>query len=507
LTVYARLERLGDPVRSAHRRQPRRRRDVRSPREALIGRTTRGLTEDRRLTEALRTELLEGDVVARRLEMRLVVALGEGRAAVQRLEEPAAVVGRDVVNNTRSGFRDTLSASKGSTPTAHIVSTVVLTGHPVCAASLIGWRGNLRGMTPVTREGALSHVRSAVVRRRPMGWPGGRHRRPSGHRSVRRPRPRRRHEPADGHCRQPGLGRCVAGVLRRPVRLRDRSDASAYLAGYLVEKSLSLDNVFVFLLVFTAFGVPVAERHRLLTYGILGALVLRLIFILAGVAVLGAFSWLNFVFAAFLVWTGWRMFRHRHDHGGEQALIDKLSRRLPMSSAPPEGRLARREDGRRVLTTAGAALAAIAIVDLIFAVDSVPAILAITTDSFIVFAANAFALLGLRPLFFLVADLVERLYYLKTALAALLVFIGAKMALAQVVGKIGPEISLPIIAAILTAGVVASLVRDRRGTRREDGAREDDARDDDRHDERDDERDDEPHDAAATEPEAAVEHR
>jgi tellurite resistance protein TerC len=231
------------------------------------------------------------------------------------------------------------------------------------------------------------------------------------------------------------------GIL---LLLGDGEDASAYLAGYLVEKSLSLDNVFVFLLVFTAFGVPVAERHRLLTYGIIGALVLRLVFIVVGAAVLGAFSWLNFVFAAFLIWTGWRMFRHRHDHDSEQRLVEKVRDRLPALSA------------------GGAALAAIAIVDLIFAIDSVPAILAITTDSFVVFAANAFALLGLRPLFFLVAELVERLYYLKVALAALLVFIGAKMALAQIVGKIGPEISLPIIAAILGTGVVASLLRDRR---------------------------------------------
>jgi tellurite resistance protein TerC len=252
--------------------------------------------------------------------------------------------------------------------------------------------------------------------------------------------------------------------------LGDREDASAYLAGYLVEKSLSLDNVFVFLLVFTAFGVPVAERHRLLTYGIVMALVLRLIFIIVGAAVLGAFSWVNFVFAAFLVWTGWKMFRHRHDHDGEQELVEKLSKRLPISTAPSQGRLAFSDNGKRVLTTAGAALVAIAIVDIIFAVDSVPAILAITTDSYIVFAANAFALLGLRPLFFLVAELVERLYYLKTALAALLVFIGIKMALAQIVGKIGPEISLPIILAILAAGIVASLLRDRRvGRERRDG--------------------------------------
>lgn len=242
----------------------------------------------------------------------------------------------------------------------------------------------------------------------------------------------------------------------------DSEDANAYLAGYLVEKSLSLDNVFVFLLVFTAFGVPVAERHRLLTYGIVLALLLRLVFIVVGAAVLSAFGWLNFVFAAFLIWTGWRMFRHRHDHDGEQELVKKLTERLRISTAPSGGRFVGREDGKRVLTVAGGALVAIAIVDVIFAVDSVPAILAITTDSFIVFAANAFALLGLRPLFFLVAELVERLHYLKTALAALLVFIGFKMALSQLVGKIGPEISLPIILGILGVGVVASLVRNKR---------------------------------------------
>ena len=224
-------------------------------------------------------------------------------------------------------------------------------------------------------------------------------------------------------------------------------DAGAYLAGYLVEKSLSLDNVFVFLLVFTAFAVPVAERHRLLTYGILGALVLRAVFIVAGAAVLEAFGWVSFLFAALLLWTAWRMFRHRHDHEGEDALVEKVRRRLPAS-----------------VGTFGAALLAIAVVDVIFAIDSVPAILAITDDAFIVFAANAFALLGLRPLFFLVADLVERLYYLKTALAALLAFIGVKMALGELVGKIGPEISLPIIALILGTGTVASLVRERRLT-------------------------------------------
>ncbi len=244
-------------------------------------------------------------------------------------------------------------------------------------------------------------------------------------------------------------------------------DAGAYLAGYLVEKSLSLDNVFVFLLVFSAFAVPVLERHRLLTYGILLALVLRAVFIVAGAAVLDAFGWVSFLFAALLLWTAWRMFQHRHGHDEEDQMVERLRGRLPIARDAAIKGLWGREGGRRVLTVSGAALVAIAVVDIIFAIDSVPAILAITDDAYIVFAANAFALLGLRPLFFLVADLVERLYYLKTALAALLAFIGIKMALGEVVGKIGPEISLPIIAAILGAGTIASLVRERRLAARE----------------------------------------
>ena len=236
-----------------------------------------------------------------------------------------------------------------------------------------------------------------------------------------------------------------AGVL---ALLGESGAAADYTAGYLVEKSLSLDNVFVFLLVFGAFGIAEAERHRLLTYGIVGALVMRGVFIVIGAAALERFSWIAFGFAALLIYTGWSMFRHRHDHDNEEALVEKLRSRFPVAKA------------------GGAALLAIAVVDVIFAVDSVPAILAITPEAFIVFAANAFALLGLRPLFFLVAELVERLHYLKTALAVLLIAIGLKMAAGELFGKIGPEYSLPGIALILGTGVIASLVRERRLERR-----------------------------------------
>lgn len=248
---------------------------------------------------------------------------------------------------------------------------------------------------------------------------------------------------------------------------RDAGDAQLFLSGYLVEKSLSLDNVFVFLLVFAAFAVPAAERHRLLTYGIVGALVLRLVMILVGAALLERFSWIAFIFAAFLIWTGWKMWTHRSTHGSEEALVRRLRDRFSLAEATRPHQLVGRVDGRRALTLGGAALVAIAVVDVVFAVDSVPAILAITDDTYLVFAANAFALLGLRPLFFLVADLVQRLRHLKAALAALLVFIGAKMAYGEIWGKVSPGVSLAVIALILTTGIVASLL-DRRPTHSED---------------------------------------
>jgi len=256
-----------------------------------------------------------------------------------------------------------------------------------------------------------------------------------------------------------GISLIFAGVL---YLAGSPGQAEGFLAGYLVEKSLSLDNVFVFLIVFQAFAVAEAGRARLLTYGIVGALGLRAIFIFAGATALEHASWLAFPFAALLAWTGWRLWKGRHEHGGEEQLVERVKGRLRLTEGDHGSKLVVNEHGRRALTVGGAALVAIAVVDIIFAVDSVPAILAITTDTFVVFAANAFALLGLRPLFFLVADLVERLYYLKAALAVLLMFIAAKMVLGEIVGKLGPEVSLAGVFLILGAGVAASLARGRR---------------------------------------------
>ncbi len=243
----------------------------------------------------------------------------------------------------------------------------------------------------------------------------------------------------------------------------ERGQASAYLAGYVVEKSLSLDNVFVFLIVFSAFAIPAKQRARLLTYGILLALVLRLIFILAGAAALERWSWVSIPLAAILVWTGWKLWKGRHDHGGEEQMVAGIRRRLKVADNDHSEHFTTRVNGKRVLTAAGATLVSIAIVDIVFAVDSVPAILGITTDTYVVFAANAFALLGLRPLFFLVADLMNRLYYLKAALAVLLVFIGGKMVYSELLGeKVAAEYSLLGVGLILGGGVIASLLRTRR---------------------------------------------
>lgn len=251
------------------------------------------------------------------------------------------------------------------------------------------------------------------------------------------------------------------GIL---LALGTKEQASSYFAGYVVEKSLSLDNVFVFLVVLDAFVIAAHHRARLLTYGIVMALVLRLLFIVAGAAALKEAGWLSIPFALILLWTGIRLWRSRHDHGGEAELVEGVRKRLSVAEGDHGGALTTKVLGKRRLTAAGAALVAIAVVDIIFAVDSVPAILAITTDTYVVFAANAFALLGLRPLFFLVAHLVERLYYLKPALAILLIFIAAKMGASEFIGKVPPQWSLLGIAVILGTGVVASLVRDRRGT-------------------------------------------
>lgn len=241
----------------------------------------------------------------------------------------------------------------------------------------------------------------------------------------------------------------------------------SFFAGYVMEKALSLDNVFVFTLIFAALSVPRDQQARLLLYGILIALVLRAGFIFAGAEALERYSWVAYPFAALLAWTGYRILRSGDDHDEGAAIVARIRRRVPMTARGDARGFFVREDGRRLATPALAALAAVALADVIFAVDSVPAILAITTDTFVVFAANAFALLGLRALFFLVSGLVARFRYLKLGLGALLLTIAAKLVYGELTGvKVPTTLTLGVIAAVLAVAVGASVVADRRERRR-----------------------------------------
>jgi tellurite resistance protein TerC len=237
-----------------------------------------------------------------------------------------------------------------------------------------------------------------------------------------------------------------------------------YLAGYILEYSLSVDNVFVFAVVFAWFGVPSASRIRVLLWGILGALVLRLVLILAGAALLDRFFWAIYVFGAFLVWTGIRLARQR---GAvvrpERNPLLRLTRRLvPMTADYRGDRIFVREGGRRLATPMLAVLVALAATNVAFAADSIPAIFGVTREAFIVFAANAFALLGLRSLYFLLEGAMQRFSRLAVGLAAVLVLIGVKMLLTDVV-DIPIWASLPAIVAVLALAVIASLRADRPG--------------------------------------------
>ncbi|KAB2967781.1 MAG: TerC family protein [Thermoanaerobaculia bacterium] len=235
-----------------------------------------------------------------------------------------------------------------------------------------------------------------------------------------------------------------------------------FLTGYLIEKSLSIDNIFVFALIFSYFAVPAAYQHRVLFWGILGALVLRAIFIAAGSALLTRFHWIIYVFGAFLVLTGLKMALApaRGLEPDKNPVLRLVRRLMPVTDRFHGQSFFVRENGARVATPLFLVLVLVETTDLIFAVDSIPAIFAITTDPFIVYTSNVFAILGLRSLYFLLAGIMHRFEYLKLGLAAVLVFVGAKMALVDVY-KIPAAVSLGVVATLLAAAIVASLVRTR----------------------------------------------
>ncbi|WP_153117262.1 TerC family protein [Rhodocyclus tenuis] len=236
--------------------------------------------------------------------------------------------------------------------------------------------------------------------------------------------------------------------------------ATEFLTGYLIEKSLSVDNIFVFLMLFNAFAVPPAQQKRALILGVIGAVVLRALMILVGAWLVTRFSWLLYVFGAFLLFTGGKMlFLADHEPDLEKNPILRWMRgHLAITPGFHGDRLWLNENGKRVFTPLFVIVILIGVTDVIFAVDSIPAIFAITLDPFIVMTSNIFAVLGLRALYFLLADMAERFHLLKYGLAVVLVFIGSKMLLAGWL-HIPVFLSLGVVAVIIASAIALSLLR------------------------------------------------
>jgi tellurite resistance protein TerC len=241
-----------------------------------------------------------------------------------------------------------------------------------------------------------------------------------------------------------------------------------YFAGYIVEKSLSVDNLFVFVIIMTTFAVPEEHQHKVLTFGIILALIMRAIFIALGATLLSLFSFMFLVFGLLLIYTAVQLFRHRNEDPDveDNAVVRGARRFLPITTEYVDGRIITKVDGRRVLTPLFVVLIAIGSIDLLFALDSIPAVFGVTAEPYIVFVANAFALLGLRALFFLVKGLLDRLVYLSTGLSIILAFIGVKLILhwahedvSPGVPEISTPVSLVVIVAVLVVVTVASLIR------------------------------------------------
>ena len=237
--------------------------------------------------------------------------------------------------------------------------------------------------------------------------------------------------------------------------------ALEFFTGYLIEKSLSVDNIFVFVLVFSFFQVPAEYQHRVLFWGILGALVMRGLFIAAGAALLASFAWIVYVFGAFLIFTGLRMAVQKEHHVNVERnpLVRLVRRVMPVTDGYRGGRFFTLESGRRAATPLFLVLLAVEFTDLIFAVDSIPAIFAVTRDPFIVYTSNVFAILGLRSLYFALAGIVHKFHYLKLGLGIVLVFVGVKMLLAHSPFKIPIGVSLAIVGGIIALSIVTSLLR------------------------------------------------
>ena len=231
-----------------------------------------------------------------------------------------------------------------------------------------------------------------------------------------------------------------------------------YLSGYVIEKSLAIDNVFVWGLLFTAFAVPKRYQHRVLFLGVIGALAMRSVMIIAGSALIKEFAWILYIFGAFLVYTGFKMFKQRNEHFdlNKSKFYHWLRSKLRLTEGIEDQSFTKRINGVRYFTPLFLVLVMVEFMDLVFAVDSIPAIFAVTDEPFLVFASNALAILGLRSMYFLIADLMDRFRYLKEGLSVILVWVGAKMIISHALFKIPTWVSLAVITAILTVSIVAS---------------------------------------------------
>lgn len=239
-----------------------------------------------------------------------------------------------------------------------------------------------------------------------------------------------------------------------------------YFTGYIVEKSLSVDNVFVFALIFSYFAVPARYQYRVLLWGIVGALVLRGLFIAVGAELLERYGWMVYVFGVFLIYTGIRMALHRETevHPERNPVLRLVRRLVPMTEDFQGDRFFVRHGGKLLATPLFAVIIMVGTTDVVFAVDSIPAIFSITSSVFVVWSANAFAVLGLRPLYFMLAGMMSRFVYLSLGLSVVLVFVGAKFLYSGFFdAKVPIWVSLPFIATVVAVSIVASLYRTRGG--------------------------------------------
>jgi tellurite resistance protein TerC len=255
-----------------------------------------------------------------------------------------------------------------------------------------------------------------------------------------------------------GLAAAFAGIV---FWYQGSERGLEFVTGYLIELSLSVDNLFVFLLIFSYFKVPARVQHRVLFWGVMGALIMRLTMIFIGAALINRFHWIIYIFGAFLVYTGIRMFTQKETElePEENPIVRLVTRVIPVVRRYDEEKFFTRVNGKLTGTLLLLVLIVVEFTDLVFAVDSIPAIFAITTNTFIVYTSNVFAILGLRSMYFLLAGVVEKFHYLKMGLAVVLTFIGVKMLVTAVGLHIDIKVSLIFVAVVLMSSVVASLLR------------------------------------------------